>query len=306
MLDAQYAAGPQAPALMWIPYPVNRFEGMEQFNHITQQRTSIQTVRCANCNHATALIIDQDNNPKPRQTDNEGRKPSAAAKNSAEKDPIAEPAYKAARASSTQPREHLWVEEDYEPTDPSYTPASRKQRGLPEADKESVIEVEIRSPIKQMSYGSRRTQSTPKLREAEEFELARKEPKARRNRSPSPENPVNGVSDSEDESIVDFDEMDALRKLLPHLVNCPHNETHPDCHMWTALRSISTHQLALYLAHNIREDGAPTDEIKIVANYLTRRKAELLGTSYIPYHKNKRAFEAHHIHVRTKRSSVAK
>ena len=105
---------------------------------------------------------------------------------------------------------------------------------------------------------------------------------------------------------MDFDEIDALRKLLPHLVNCPHNETHPDCHMWTALRSISTHQLALYLAHNIREDGAPTDEIKIVANYLTRRKAGLLWTSYVPYHRNKRAFKAHHIHVRTKKSSVAK
>ena len=116
MLDAQYAAGPQAPALMWIPYPVNRFEGMEQFNHIAQQRTSIQTVRCANCNHATALIIDQDNNPKPRQTDNEGKKPSdkghpysMAAKNAAEREPIAEPAFKTARASSTQPREPLWI-----------------------------------------------------------------------------------------------------------------------------------------------------------------------------------------------------
>ena len=63
MLDAQYAAGPQAPALMWIPYPINKFEGMEQFDHIAQQKTSIQTVRCAKCNHATALIIDQDNNP---------------------------------------------------------------------------------------------------------------------------------------------------------------------------------------------------------------------------------------------------
>ena len=274
MLDAQYAAGPQAPALMWIPYPVNRFEGMEQFNHITQQRTSIQTVRCANCNHATALIIDQDNNPRPKQNDTEKKRPSSkehqhsmTERNSTERNSIAEPASKTARASSTQPREALWIEEDYEPTDPSYTPASRKQRGLPEADNESVIEVEIRSPIKKMSYGSRRVQPAPKLKEAEEIELALKEPNARRNRSPSPDNLVNGVSDSEDEGSVDFDEMDALRKLLPHLVNCPHNETHPDCHMWTALRSISTHQLALYLAHNIREDGAPTDEIKICLLY---------------------------------------
>ena len=132
MLDAQYAAGPQAPALMWIPYPVNRFEGMEQFNHITQQRTSIQTVRCANCNHATALIIDQDNNPqtRPKQNDIEKEKTASkehhygtTAKNPQGKTSYVETTSKTARASSTQPREEVWIEEDYEPTDPSYTPA---------------------------------------------------------------------------------------------------------------------------------------------------------------------------------------
>ena len=212
-----------------------------------------------------------------------------------------------------QPRGTHWIEEDYEPTDPSYTPASRRQRGLPEVDDESVTEIELRSPIKNMGYEPRGVQSTmeSKLKEAEELEPARKESSARRNRSPSPDNLVNRVSDSEDDDNANFDNanfdpMDALRKLLPHLVNCPHNEAHPDCHMWTALRSISTHQLAMYLAHNIREDGAPSDEIKIVANHLKRRKAGLLGTSYLPYHDNKRAFKYHHIHVRPKQSSAAK
>jgi len=316
MLDAQYAAGPQAPALMWIPYPMNRFEGMEQFNHITQQRTSIQTVRCANCNHATALIIDQDNNPqvRPKQKEVEKGKPASKeqrcgtlAKPSKGKDSPVESTAKAARASSTQPREEVWVEEDYEPTDPSYTPAAaRRQRGSPEEDNESIIEVELRSPIKKMSFGPRRVQPTPSLKEAEEFELVHKEPNARRNRSPSSENQVNGVSDSEDEDNVDFDEIDALRKLLPHLVNCPYNEAHQDCHMWSALRSISSHQLAMYLAHNIREEGAPSDEVKIVADHLRRRKAGQLGTSYLPYQDNKKAFKYHQIHVRPKHSSTTK
>ena len=143
-------------------------------------------VRCANCNHATALIIDQDNNPRPKLNDIEKGKPSSkehqydtTAKTSKGRDSSSEPVSKTARASSTQPREEVWIEEEYEPTDPSYTPAAaRKQRGLPGADDESIIEVEIRSPIKKMSYGSRRVQTAPKLKEAEEFELARKEPNA--------------------------------------------------------------------------------------------------------------------------------
>ena len=203
------------------------------------------------------------------------------------------------------------MEEDYEPTDPSYTPMSRKQRGLPEADDESVTEVEIRSPVKNMGYGPRNIQSptNPKLREAEELELARGEINTRRNRSPSTDNPVNGVSDSEEEEKEDdanFDPMDALRKLLPHLVNCPYNEDHQDCHMWSALRSISSHQLAMYLAHNIREEGEPSDEVKIVANHLRRRKAGQLGTSYLPYRDNKKAFKYHHIHVRPRQASTTK
>ena len=76
--------------------------------------------------------------------------------------------------------------------------------------------------------------------------------------------------------------------------------------MWSALRSISSHQLAMYLAHNIREDGAPSDEVKIVANHLKRRKAGLLGTSYLPYQDNKKAFKHHHIHVRPRQSPAAK
>ena len=202
-------------------------------------------------------------------------------------DRISEPASKTARADITQPRGIHWIEEDYEPTDPSYTPVSRKQRGLPEADDESVTEVELRSPIKSMGYGPRNIQSpmNPRLKEAEEMEPARGEPNTRRNRSPSTDNPANGISDSEEEEEEDnanFDPMDALRKLLPHLVNCPYNEAHQDCHMWSALRSISSHQLAMYLAHNIREDGAPSDEVKIVANHLKRRKACLLYTSPSP------------------------
>ena len=179
-------------------------------------------MRCANCNHATALIIDQDNNPqtRPKQNDIEKGKPASkehqygtTAKTSKGKDSNVETTSKTARASSTQPREEVWIEEDYEPTDPSYTPAAarrqrgspeadnaaRRQRGSPEADNESIIEVELRSPIKKMSYGPRRVQPAPKLKEAEEFELVHKEPNARRNRSPSPDNQVNGISDSEEE-----------------------------------------------------------------------------------------------------------
>ena len=136
---------------MWIPYHI---KGTENFQH--QQQTTINTVRCAMCNGATAIIIDQDGNPKPSMKNPPNRETIEAIKvqgsehssRRTTRDGTTEPAAKTARANSNPPTTTRWEEAqsyEYQPTDPSYTPAISKQLESPEKDKEPTTEIRPRT-----------------------------------------------------------------------------------------------------------------------------------------------------------------